>query len=242
MRRELIVVSRVASSKRGDGFADLSPENQLRAQATNSPGKDFPSARWLTERSKILARVTVPAMERVTVPFTWVWRVCDERREQAEKLRDKLFPQAVVLDDRCLTAPEVAPDADRFLTVRLDSDDALLPAALDEIAGRNIPPGSIVNWAAGWEWNLNTGEVAAKEWPRRVQGPFLGLTHEGRDEMLQAGVPHTYAREGRRVVTVGGRNWVQTLHGRNQLSRWQGREVCSAERARRVLAPFGIEP
>lgn len=241
--RALIVVSRVASSMDGDGFADLSEENKLRAGRVNDdPSKRYPSEGWLAGRARILERVSVPAMRLVSVPFTWVWRACPERRDQAREIADGLFPEAVVTDDRSLTCDEVAPDAERFLTVRLDSDDAIRPGALDEVMVGDVAPGSLVNWWAGWQWCLDTGRMAEKEWPLRTQGPFLGVTHEGRGEMLQSGIPHSYARQGRRVVHVDGRNWVQTLHGRNQLSRWSGREELSPARRRRQLAVFGISP
>lgn len=241
--RALIVVSRVASGMAGDGFADLSPENRARAQRTNEdPDKPYPSEAWLAERAKILEQVTAPAMRRVTAPHTWVWRTCPERTDQAREIRDRVAPNAVVLDDKTLTSDEVAPDARRFLTVRLDSDDAILPAALNEAATLDLPPRSIVNWWRGWQWNLTTGELATKEWPIRVQGPFLGVTHEDRTEMLQAGVPHTYARDGRKPVHVKGRKWIQTLHERNQLSRWQERRPLKDDARAEVFAQFGIQP
>lgn len=222
--RALIIVSRVASgTTRGDGFADLSPENRNRAgQVNDDPAATYPSEQWLRERSKILAEVTVPAMRKVTVPFTWVWRTCPERCEQVEELRDELFPAAIVTDDVCLTDDAVAPDAERFLTVRLDSDDALLPDALDEAAGLDLAPSTLVNWWRGWRLRWETGEIGPWFWKLRVQGPFMGLTHESREQMLQAGVPHTYAREGRKHIhSIKRRSWLQTIHGRNQLSAWK---------------------
>lgn len=242
MSRALIVVSRVASSKAGDGFADLSPENAARAGKVNDdPTKDYPSEEWLAERAKIMERVTVPAMQRVQAPFTWVWRSAPERREQVEEIAARLYPDAVITDDRCLTCDAAAPDAERFLTVRLDSDDALLPKTLDAAAEVELPPDSLLNWWRGWRLNWSTGQVMTAFWKLRVQGPFMGLTHESRDTMLASGIPHTYAREGRSVVSVEERSWVQTIHDRNQLSKWRGEELLSPEDAEAVLARGGIQ-
>lgn len=241
--RALIVVSRVASGEAGDGFADLSPENRARAgQVNEDPSKPYPSEKWLEARAEIMERVTVPAMRRIRVPFTWVWRSAPERLDQAREIAARLFPAAVVLDDKALTADEVAPDTDSFLTVRLDSDDALRPAALDEVMMRDLAPGTLVNWWEGWQFDLASGMVAPKFWKLRHQGPFLGVTHEGRESMLEAGVPHTHARQGRsEIVSIDGRNWVQTLHDRNQLSRWRGDGAAlTPAQAAAVLGEYGI--
>lgn len=238
--RALIVVSRVASGAAGDGFADLSPENRKRAGKTNDdPTAGYPSEEWLIERAKIMEAVTIPAMRRVTLPFTWVWRTAPERREQVDEIAARCYPDAVVTDDVCLTHDAVAPDADRFLTVRLDSDDAIMPDALDAAAGLELPPDRLVNWWEGWRLNWNTGQVMTAFWKLRVQGPFMGITHESRETMLASGIPHTYAREGRQVVNVDGRAWIQTIHGLNQLTKWRGDELLSGEAAAVVLDRAG---
>jgi hypothetical protein len=239
--RALIVVSRVASGTTdGDGFADLSAENRQRAGKVNDdPAATFPSEEWLEARSVFIEEIAAPAMRQVQVPLTWVWRTCTERRDQVVELRDRIFPDAVVTDDVSLTNDEVAPDAQRFLTVRLDSDDALLPEALERIAAEDLAPSTLVNWWRGWRLNWETGEMGPWFWKLRLQGPFLGLTHESRAEMLQAGVPHTYAREGRRhIVSIKARSWLQTIHGHNQLSRWQVEHPLRKSAARRVRSLF----
>lgn len=241
MSRALIVVSRVASGEAGDGFADLDPENRARAGKVNDdPTAGYPSEEWLTERAKIMERVTVPAMRRVAVPFTWVWRSAPERREQVAEIAQRLYPAAVVTDDVSLTSDAVAPDASSFLTVRLDSDDAILPSALDAAAEMDLSPNTLLNWWRGWRLNWGTGQVMTAFWKLRVQGPFMGITHESRQRMLASGIPHTYAREGREVVSVEERSWVQTIHGLNQLSKWRGEDLLPDDVAVAVLKRGGI--
>ena len=228
MSRALVVVTRVAQGG----------EKLRHELAGGPPLPSVPSEQWLERRSVLLEAITATALRRVRTPFTWVWRVHPERREQAQEISDRIWPRAVLVDDE-LTHDAVAPDADSFLGIRLDGDDALDPRCIDRIAARRLPPSTLVNWWAGWKFNWHTGEVAEWEWPKRRQGPFLAVTQEGRERMLDVPGPHNPAREGRQnVVHIDGRNWLYTMHGDNVTSRWRGPETLPTTEAEAVLARF----
>lgn len=223
--RALIVVTRVAQG--GD---------KLRHELAGGPPLPaVPSEDWLARRAVLLEEITAAALRKVSVPFTWVWRVHPERREQAQEIADRIWPTAVLVDEE-LTHDAVAPDDHNFLGVRLDGDDALLPERLDEIVAQPLRPSTIVNWWSGWKYNRNTGEVAEWEWPKRRQGPFLAVTLDGREEMLDVPGPHNPARERRsNLVHVNSRSWIYTMHGDNVTSKWRSPEVLPPGEAATVL-------
>lgn len=229
----MIVVTRVAEGQ--SVLGDVEPGQRRRELVV----PEVPSEEWVASRVEILDRVTAAALRLVQVPFTWVWRTAPERFDQVAEIAERIYPSAVVLGSE-QTSDAVAPDADSFLTVRLDSDDALLPQAMDAAAAMQLPPRALVNWIRGWQLGWPSGEVAPWHWPRRRQGPFLAVTHEDRDLMLDAGIPHGTARQGRTVVEVEDRSWLQTIHGRNQMNRWRKQEPLGPEDADEVLGAAGI--
>lgn len=226
--RALIVVTRVAQG--GDKLS-----NEL---AGGSPLPPVPSEEWLQRRSVLLEQITAKALRRVTVPFTWVWRVHPDRRDQAQAIADRIWPDAVLVDEE-LTHDAVAPNAERFIGIRLDGDDALLPERIDALADRDLPPSTLINWWCGWKHNWNTGDAAEWEWPKRRQGPFLAVTLDGREQMLDVPGPHNPAREGRQhLIHVNERSWFYTIHSDNVTSKWCDAEPLPNDRAEVVRRRF----
>lgn len=222
--RALIVVTRVAQG--GDKLS-----NEL---AGGPPLPAVPSEEWLARRSVFLENITAVALRRVERPFTWVWRVHPERHDQAQEIADRIWPDAVLVDEE-LTHDAVAPDSEHFLGVRLDADDALLPSALDSVP-LDLPKSTIVDWRRGWKYNALTGEVAEWQWSKRTQGPFLAVTLDGRERMLDVPGPHNPAREGRRHIhAITERSWIYTIHGDNVTSKWGEAEPLPKEEADRIL-------
>lgn len=228
--RALVVITRVAV-----GRQVMAPE----ARRIEGRLADVPSEEWVAQRAVLLERVTAAALRRVTVPFTWVWRAVPERQEQIREIASQVFPDAVVLGDE-ESSDAVAPDAESFLTVRVDSDDALLPEAIEGVAGREFPPDTVVDWRRGWKLDWHAGCVAPHEWPARTQGPFFALAHGGRERMLYTGARHNDARRGRHVTSITDRSWIQVIHGGNAMNRWRQAEPLSEVEARIVLERTGI--
>lgn len=229
MDRALVIVTRVAQG--GD---------KLRYELAGGPPlPPVPSEEWLARRAVLLESITAAALRKVTVPFSWVWRVHPGRHDQAQEIADRIWPDAVLVDEE-LTHDAVAPDADSFIGVRLDGDDAILPERIDELLTRyEHKVSTLVNWRCGWKFNWETGAVAEWEWKTRTQGPFLAVTQEGRERMLDVPGPHNPAREGRKHIRhIEERSWLYTMHGDNVTSKWGGAEPLPDERASEVVRRF----
>ncbi len=200
----------------------------------------LPTTEWLAGREPLIAGVTAAALRRVTVPFTWVWTTAPELREQVVAMAERVFPAAVVVDSGEVPSAAAIGDG-QYLTVRLDSDDAILPSAIDALADLRLDRGWMVDWPKGWMLDWATGRVAEREWPWRRQSPFLALTHERRETVLDLCRDHSVAREGRMRLVVAERSWLQTIHGGNQMNKWRGAEPVDEDTRKRVLTDYGIE-
>jgi hypothetical protein len=173
------------------------------------------------------------------MPFDWVWLVAKERREQVQEIANRVCP-AVILVAEDADADAIAPDASAFLVARLDSDDAYMPAALEEAAQLNLDPDTLVNWTCGWQLDWEHGWMAERGWALRNQGGFLAITSEGRKnmaEMLLTGGDHTQARNGRHVITVLDRSWIRVNHDSNMSTKhWPNLPVLADSERDWVLA------
>lgn len=233
--RSILIVTRVAVS--GDhSRADLDPGPRERAQLAG-PG-DLPTEEYVAERFKIIERVAAPAIDRIQARADWVWLTCPERHDQVAENASRLKSSPWVLDQDEPYIPDLA-FTDKWITVRLDSDDAIRPSAIDALEHMDLPPMSLVNWHSGYQLNWETGQVGMKEWKLRTQGPFLAVTNDSAGDMLNFGGPHTYARGGRHAIHVPGRNFVMTIHDHNQLSKFSPARVLDWEESGEALAEFG---
>ncbi len=200
----------------------------------------LPSAEWLAGREELLTRVTAAAVRRVKAALTWIWLVDPRLAEQAAEIRARVYPEAVFVDWEHPDTEAIAPDEESFLTVRVDSDDAIAPAAIDKAAALDLPSGALVNWPAGWQLDWQNGALAERDWPRRVQSPFLAIANEGRGRLLELGGDHSRARRGRAVFTMPERSWLQVTHGGNVVNRRHGDPRVPADERDAILAEFGV--
>ncbi len=198
----------------------------------------LPSREWLESRFEMLKRITLPSLQAQTLPeFDWAILTDPElERDVAGLFRDVATPGRASIVPVGSTEPTVSEEAteslrrgrDRFLVVRLDSDDALAPDALERIVAAsrtlgddegliNLPSGVVLDWETGRAWKRRFRE--------RYQGPFYALTHSNRDRVLFSGGDHRQAREGRRIAVVPDVSWLQTVHPGNIDNRLPGRTV-----------------
>lgn len=234
--RAIVVVTRIAVAGAA-GRGDLDPENKERAQLAGP--NDVPTEEYVSDRFKIMERVAAPALKLCKRNINWVLLTCPERRDQVEELADKMCFTPWVADQDDNFVDDLVY-TDKWITVRLDSDDAIRPGALDALHDVEPKAPALYNWAYGYQLNWLTGEVGLKSWPYRIQGPFLAISHESHKDMLDFGGPHTYARGDRIVHHVGDANFVMTIHERNQLSKFRPEHVLEWEAAGEALSEFGI--
>jgi hypothetical protein len=202
-----------------------------------APWRGIPSEEWVANREHLLDAVCAQTFRHMTQPHTWVWRTCEQRADQVAEIRDRAYPDAVLAVGAVGTVDAAAPNHDKFVTARIDSDDAWLPHELDALAGRWLPPDTIINYHMGWQLDWPTGRISNHGWPNREQqGPFLALTHDGRGRMLGVGGDHTKVRARyEHVRHVTRRAWIQVTHGGNIKNAWRNRTPLDREHRRKVL-------
>ena len=199
-------------------------------------GGIVPSSQWLEAREALLDRVTAACVRCISVPVVWVWQVDAAHLERVRAMACRVYPGALVCE-------EEPPDGDMpfrsCATVRLDSDDAIMPKSIDSLLGMDMPSGTLVDWPCGYQLNWSTGAIGEWASPPRKQGPFLAIFHE-RHHLFDIGGDHSEARCGRRHVVMRGRHWLQTVHGGNLLNHWRDEAELPAEMRDAVLARAGV--
>ena len=208
---------------------------------------ETPSLDWIDERFELLRRITLPSLRAQTASnFDWVVLsdpdVCPLVRSRFEELS---LPggTVTVVPARAgvgVTEPglleNVRRGRERFVTVRLDSDDALaasclekIVAATDQLAGGagliNLSRGIVLDWESGDMWE--------RKFRERYQGPFYGLMHPTAQRMFDTGGDHRQARGDLPVVEIDDVSWVQTVHAGNIDNRIVGQTV--AERVKQFV-------
>jgi hypothetical protein len=199
---------------------------------------------WFERRMHLMQRITVPALSRVQAPFVWVWQAhatkMDLVAEQLEQL-DLRGIDVRLVNQSEKTRRDIWPDADKFITFRIDTDDAWLPGAIDGAAGRSFSDRKLLNFRRGVALDWNSGEMRHLNFS--YQGPFLAVTQD-RDLMLDVGGAHREAQKGRTVEHVDAISWVQVVHGgnaRNRLPREATKNVYEREGPEPVGAPVRRE-
>lgn len=177
----------------------------------------IPSEEWVAARADMLHGAATIAAAGVP----WIWKADPARADQAREIAARTPGRPVVVDAKANTCDEVHPDSARFVTFRVDSDDAYLPGIFAPAAELDLPADTAVLYPAGWQWDTVTGRVARRTY-RTFPAPFLAITHDGRDQMLGVGANHTTVHH--RYPTVVGspaRSWLQVVHGGNISTRWR---------------------
>jgi len=198
----------------------------------------LPTFEWLRKRLDLLKAATLPSLKAQTMPhFDWaILTDPDLANVVSDLFRDLDLPGRPAIVPVAPTAPTMREDVTeslrrdrkRFLVVRLDSDDALAPTALEHIVAAaatcgdgesliNLPSGILLDWTTGKAWK--------RRFRDRYQGPFYALLHANRDCVLFSGGDHRTARAHRRVEIVPGTSWLQTVHSDNIDNRISGRTL-----------------
>ena len=200
MERAIVVVSRVFG---------IYPWQHRHAEDT----------RWFEHRMHLLQRITLPALAKVSVPFVWVWQAHPTKMDLvADDLqRLDLYGMDVrLVNQNETTRSDIWPGMDKFITLRIDTDDAWLPSAIESLAGRTLADRTLVDFQRGVVLDWSSGEM--RHLCFSYQGPFLALTQD-RKLMLDTGGPHREAQQGHTVEHVDTISWVQVVHGGNARNR-----------------------
>jgi hypothetical protein len=173
---------------------------------------------WFDRRMDLLQRITLPALSRVRVPFVWVWQA---HRTKIELVADRIEQidlcgiDVRLVDQHLKTCDDIWPGVDKFMTFRVDTDDAWLPSAIDDMAGSTFDDRTLVDFRRGVALDWSSGEMRHRSFSH--QGPFLAVTQD-RDLMLDFGGNHRKAREGRAVKHIDTISWIQVVHGGNAVN------------------------
>jgi hypothetical protein len=211
---------------------------------------ELPSEEWLRRRVELMLRITAPALQAQTAHgIAWLLQAAPERLDLAAQLCAGLrLPGGVVrvigADVKGPQLPDIHPGAQRFLTFRLDSDDAIDRRTVEQVlrASAAHPHGApLFNLPAGYQLDWASGALYERVIRPDYQGPFLALRNQGRAAMLHTGGHHRRARRGRDVVEVPEARWLQTIHGGNILNRLASKRSALTEpRRAAALAEFRI--
>jgi hypothetical protein len=173
---------------------------------------------WFERRMDLLQSITLPALTRVRVPFVWVWQA---HRTKIDLVADRMAQLDLhgidvrLVDQHAKTRPDIWPDADKFITFRVDTDDAWLPPAIERMAGNTFDDRTLIDFRRGVALDWSSGEMRHRSFSH--QGPFLAVTRD-RDLMLDVGGHHRKAREGRTVEHIDTISWIQVVHGGNAVN------------------------
>jgi hypothetical protein len=176
---------------------------------------------WFGHRMDLMQRVTLPALSRVQVPFVWVWQAHPTKMDLVAEHMSEIDLHGIdvrLVDQRAKSHNCIWPGLDKFLTVRVDTDDAWIPSAIDSFAHRALADHTLVDFRRGVALDWTSGEMLHRNLSSH-QGPFLAITQD-RDRMLDTGGSHRKdARQGRTVERVDAISWVQVVHGGNAENR-----------------------
>ena len=175
---------------------------------------------WFERRMHLLQRITLPALSRVQTPLVWVWRAHRTKMDLVAAHLEKLDLHGIdvrLVNQNAVTRRDIWPGVDKFLTFRIDTDDAWLPSAIDDIVAKAYADRTLVDFPWGMTIDWYSGEMRHRKFSSH-QGPFLAVTQD-RDLMLDTGGHHRKAREGRSVKHVHAISWIQVVHGGNAENR-----------------------
>ena len=178
------------------------------------------------------------------VPFVWVWQAHRTKMDLVADHLHKLDLHGIdvrLVNQNEKTRRDICQGVDKFITFRIDTDDAWLPAAIDGAAGTSFGDRTLVDFRRGIALDWSSGEMRHLSFS--YQGPFLAVTQD-RDLMLDVGGSHRDAREGRTVEHVDAISWIQVVHGgnaRNRLPRQPTKDVYEREGPDAAGAPVHSE-
>lgn len=203
---------------------------------------------WYAERRRLWRMYTQRSLLRQRCDEFECWIVCQpEFRMFSDGMGEDLAGRRFrIVYDPAEAAAEL-PEAERYVLIRLDSDDMIDRDALC-LFHRNAadvdPAGkrAFIQLGQGWIWHEKSNDLY--EW-NNPSPPFFARVHG--PDFRQSGDPH-FGHHGRvhpRAKQVLGRHFLVVIHGgnlRNRMrpgGRWQGRQITGAEK-QKVLAEYEI--
>jgi hypothetical protein len=192
----------------------------------------LPTKEWINSRFELLKRTALPSLQQQTRQnFVWVLKTAPEYYNYvADLFKSVSIPNSAIKivsespkgEARIEDVQDIHPGAERFITLRLDSDDALSSKAIERIAAASADETDnevLFNLPSGIQLDWDTGDMFYLTFRPHRQGPFLALMNTSRDSMLFAGGNkggHLTVRSAvEKVVDIGGLNWLQVVHGTN---------------------------
>jgi hypothetical protein len=201
-----------------------------------------PDDEWIRQRATMLGWFTLPSLERSGVPgLRWALLVAPETYDAAcEALLPVLarcrntHPVIVRVEGEPGARTAIAPDleplrltTDRVVTIRLDTDDALLPGTVPRLVRltESAAPDTLVDLYCGYQYDTRSGQLRLHAQGR--QGPFLALVNDRAANPIEAPEFHVGAREDRAVRYLHGESYIQVIHDGNVINTMQDRSVRS---------------
>ncbi len=193
------------------------------------PGREPMAESAVRERFELLRRTSARSLAAIAdLKPWWVIQTSELHAETVRTLFCSLsIPASVNLHIAVRPEAETTrwshPNLpDRFLCLRLDSDDLLLRdrlvQALTGFTGCGV--GTLVDFPRGFLFDMASQRIRRMSYP--VQGPFYGIVTTP-DNAIAAVGTHGKARAGRNCVEQFERSWVQTVHSGNDSTRFASR-------------------
>jgi hypothetical protein len=171
---------------------------------------------WFERRFELFERYTLPSMKAQTEPdFTWLLCVDKDFPQVAERLQ--AYDSRIQIVRQLTPLPESSKQA--VLSLRLDSDDALAPKAIELLSDR-IPAflqGSMdvasSSFVRGFRLNHNTGDV----FYTGTNSLFLARYERGesRGPGVMCTMHHLYSSQWTTDILTDPEMWIIVSHGGN---------------------------
>jgi hypothetical protein len=207
----------------------------------------LPDEAWMRQRTDLLRRFTLPSLERAGWPgLRWALLVDPDTAGSTHALLDPMLadcknvrPAIVRVDPDRSPRTAMAEDLDglcltteRVASIRLDTDDVLLPGAVEQAVriAECSASGTLIDLYYGYQYDVRSGRLRTHA--KGMQGPFLALVNDRASNPIDAAEFHTTARTGRNVRYAHGPTFVQVIHATNVVNSLQHRRARS-----RVMSP-----
>ena len=207
--------------------------------AVRIPQRDtVPDDDWIRQRADLLCRFTLPSLERSGVPaLRWALLVAPETFEPACRALQPVLarcrntrPEVVRVVGEPGSRVAIAPDLERLdlstervVSIRLDTDDALLPGTILRIVrvAEGATTNTLVDLYSGYQYDTRSGLLRSHAQGR--QGPFLALVNDREANPIDAPELHVGARKDRIVHHLHGGSYIQVIHDGNVINTMQRR-------------------
>jgi predicted O-methyltransferase YrrM len=198
---------------------------------------------WLEERFRTWLAYTLPSVLAQSCEDFAYWLICDPaNRALTQSLRACLRDERVriVYLDECAAQLRALPARDRYMVIRIDSDDLYAPDVASLVL-RRTERVEFLQFNRGYACDLRTG--VTRDWVSR-SSPFAVHIYgrELRDRGRWSEPNHTTIR-GRSVAELDPGQFLVTLHGLNSsssISASKRNGTLGSARAREVLRSFGL--